>query len=82
MMYFFADPITYIHINKRMCCASTNDGGRASSAQQGSQVIICLLTIVDKHANILHKYLPEYQELVHISVHKCIPTTIYTLKKP
>ena len=52
-----------------MCSVSTNDGKRASPAQ-GSQVIGCLLTIVDKHANV--KSLPEYQELGHISVHKCI----------
>ena len=56
-----------------MCSVSTNDGEQASPAQQGSQVIGCLLTILDKHANILVESLPEYQELVHISGHECIP---------
>ena len=34
--------------------------------------------LISKDANVLVKYLPEYQELVHISVHKCIPT--YSIK--
>ena len=33
---------------------------------------ILLTTLVDKHAHILVKSLPNCQELVHISVHKCI----------
>ena len=30
-------------------------------------------TLVDNHAHILVKSLPNCQELVHITVHKCIP---------
>ena len=30
-------------------------------------------TLVDKHAHILVKSLPNCQDLVHISVHTCIP---------
>ena len=48
-----------------MCSVSTN-GERASPAQ-GFEPI--RLSFFDKHAIIL----PEYQVLVHISVHKCIP---------
>ena len=58
-----------INVILEMCSVSTN-GERASPAQQSFQMIG--LKILDKHANIL-EYLPEYQELVHISVHKCIP---------
>ena len=29
--------------------------------------------LLSKHANILAKSLPEYQEIVNTSVHKCIP---------
>ena len=47
-----------------------------SSALQGSQLMIrlsfYLLTLIDDHANISVKSLPKYQQLVHISVHKCI----------
>ena len=46
-----------------MCSVSTN-GEQASPAQQGFQLIF--LKTFDKHANILVKSLPEYQELVHI----------------
>ena len=52
-----------------MSLVSTN-GERASKAHQGIQLID--LKTLDKHANILES-LPENQELVHISVHKCIP---------
>ena len=59
-----------------MCSVSTN-GERASPVQQqGSQLIGChflFTTLVDKHAHILVKSLPNCQELVHISVHKYIP---------
>ena len=48
-----------------MCSVGTN-GERASPAQ-GLAVIF--LTTFIKHASILVKPLPEYQELVHISVH-------------
>ena len=55
-----------------MCSVSTN-GERASPAQQGFQLIGCHFSYtLDKHAYIQVKSLPEYQELVHISVHKCI----------
>ena len=58
-----------------MCSVSTN-GERASPAQQGSQLIGCqflVTNLVDKHAHILVKSLPNCQELVHISDHSCIP---------
>ena len=32
-----------------------------------------LMTLVDKHALILVKSLPNCQDLVHVSVHKFIP---------
>ena len=55
-----------------MCSVSTN-GERASPAQQqGSQLIGCyylLITLVDKNAHILVQSLPNFQELVHVSVH-------------
>ena len=58
-------------------CSIAQEGERTSSAQQqGSQPIGChflVTTLVDKHAHILVKSLPNCQELVHISVHKCIP---------
>ena len=55
-----------------MCSVSTN-GERASPAQQGFQLIGCHISYtLDKHANIQVNSLPEYQELVHTSVHKCI----------
>ena len=58
-------------------CSIAQEGERASLAQQqGSELIDChflVTTLVDKHAHILVKFLPNCQELVHISVHKCIP---------
>ena len=55
-----------------MCSVSTN-GERASPAQQGFQLIGCHFSYtLDKNANIQVQSLPEHQELVHISVHKCI----------
>ena len=66
----------YIHIVSRslrslarllqMCSVSTN-GEQPSPAQQGFQMID--VKTLDEHANILES-LPEYQELVRISVHK------------
>ena len=53
-----------------MRSVSTN-GERASPAQQGFQLIGC--HFFDKYTNILVKSLPVYQELVHISIQKCIP---------
>ena len=65
-----------------MCSVSTNCE-RASPAQQGSQLIGCHFpTTFDKHANILVKLLPEYQELVHISGHNKYSYTYYILKSP
>ena len=65
-----------------MCSVSTN-GERASPAQQGFQLIGCHFpTTLDKHANILVNFLSEYQELVHICIHKCIPTPYIYLKSP
>ena len=65
---------THTHTKLEMCSIA-QEGERASPAQ-GSQLIVChflVTNLVDKHAHILVKSLPNYQELVHISVHKCIP---------
>ena len=59
-------------------CSIAQEGEQASPAQ-GSRLIGChflVATAVDNYAHILVKSLPNGQELVHISVHKCIP--IYT----
>ena len=67
-----------IQLKLEICSVSTN-GKQASPAQQeGSQLIGCHFSYlctssVDKHAHILVKSLPNCQELVNISVHKCIP---------
>ena len=57
-------------------CSLAQEGERASSAQQQSSQLIgfhlLVTTLVDKHAHILVKSLPYCQELVHITVHKCI----------
>ena len=61
-------------------CSIAQEGERGSPAQQqGSQLIGChflVTTLVDKHAHITVKCLPNCQELVHISVHKCIPLVL------
>ena len=63
----------YIYTILEMCSVSTN-GERASPAQQGFQLIGCQFpTTLDKQANIVVTFLPEYQ----ISVHKCIRSTPY-----
>ena len=51
-----------------MCSVSTS-GERACPAQGFQLIGYHFLTIIDKHAHTF----PEYQVLVHISVHKCIP---------
>ena len=73
--------IIYTHYTLEMCSVSTN-GEQASPAQKEAVIFLTYHTAMrggsclcraadDKHANIF-KSLPQYQEVVHISVHKCI----------
>ena len=73
LLKYLSRTIYGMYIYLEMCSVSSN-GKRASPAQQGFQLIGCHFSyILDKLAHIQVKSLPEYQELVHISVHKCIP---------
>ena len=69
MYYIYIYIYVYIYIYLlEMCLVSTN-GERASPAQQGFQLIavIFLTPLISMPKQV--KCLPEYQELVHISVH-------------
>ena len=65
--YIYISDFYYLDLLE-MCSVSTN-GERAYPAQGFQLIGYNFLTIIDKRAHIF----PEHQELVHISVHKCIP---------
>ena len=58
-------------------CSIAQEGKRANPAQQQSSKLIgchiLVTTLVDKHAHIFVKSLPNCQELVRISIRKCFP---------